>query len=234
MIPQNSLYHRSIQAFSRARTGFPVRWKSLFRNIGKAFCRLCVRNMLMSNGLRFCFISLCTCRCSVVRCLLHDSQSLDVIRIFLLIPPYYACLRFDSGTWDLSSLYIRFWNSLPLVLCCAVAVWIKNITCANAHLLQSAKNSLILNLSSYRKSCLLTCLPVLHTSSDMLPSSFLTLLHDGVRHIIDKDANLYVWLRHEILMKYDVVIWVKYNSDSSWKTSFVSVRVNIMALWKRQ
>lgn len=117
MIPQNSLYHRSIQAFSRARTGFPVRWKSLFRNIGKPFYRLCICNMLMSNGLRFCFISLCTCRCSVVRCLLHDSQSLDVIRIFLLIPPYCACLRFDSGTWDLSSLYIRFWNSLPLVLC---------------------------------------------------------------------------------------------------------------------
>lgn len=130
----------------------------------------------------------------------------------------------------ISDFEIRF-----LLFCvCAVAVWIKNITCANAHLLQSAKNSLILNLSSYRKSCLLTCLPVLHTSSDMLPSSFLTLLHDGVRHIIDKDANLYVWLRHEILMKYDVVIWVKYNSDSSWKTSFVSVRINIMALWKRQ
>ena len=54
----------------------------------------------------------------------------------------------------------------------------------------------------------------------MLPSSFLTLLHDGVRHIIDKDANLYVWLRHEILMKYDVVIWVKYNYDSKLKNKF--------------
>lgn len=183
MIPQNSLYHRSIQAFSRARTGFPVRWKSLFRNIGKPFYRLCVCNMLMSNGLRFCFISLCTCRCSVVRCLLHDSQSLDVIRIFLLIPPYCAC--FDlipvHGIYHLfiSDFEIRF-----LLFCvCAVAVWIKNITCANAHLLQSTKNSLILNLSSYRKNCLLTCLPVLHFSSDMLPPSFLPLLYDGVRHI---------------------------------------------------
>lgn len=79
----------------------------------------------------------------------------------------------------MSDFEIRF-----LLFCvCAVAVWIKNITCANAHLLQSAKNSLILNLSSYRKSCLLTCLPVLHFSSDMLPPSFLPLLHDGVRHI---------------------------------------------------
>lgn len=130
----------------------------------------------------------------------------------------------------MSDFEIRF-----LLFCvCVVAVWIKNITCANAHLLQSSKNSLILNLSAYRQSPLLTCLPVLHFSSDMLPPSFLTLLHDAVRHIIDKDANLYVWLWHEILMKYDVVIWVKYNYDSSWKTSFVSVRVNIMALWKRQ
>lgn len=232
MIPQNSLYHRSIQAFSRARTGFPVRWKSLFRNIGKAFCRLCVRNMLMSNGLRFCFISLCTCRCSVVFCTILSHLTLSAYSSLFHHIAHVCGLIPVHGIYHLfiSDFEIRF-----LLFCvCAVAVWIKNITCANAHLLQSAKNSLILNLSSYRKSCLLTCLPVLHTSSDMLPSSFLTLLHDGVRHIIDKDANLYVWLRHEILMKYDVVIWVKYNSDSSWKTSFVSVRINIMALWKRQ
>lgn len=117
IIPQNSLYHRSIQAFSRAWICFPVRWKSLFRNIGKPFCRLCVCNVLMFSGLCFRIICLCTYRCLVVRCLLHDSQSLDVIRIFLLIPPYYACLRFDSGTWELSSLYVWFWDSLPLVLC---------------------------------------------------------------------------------------------------------------------
>lgn len=117
MIAQNGLCHGSIEAFSRARTDFPMWWKSLFRNTWKPFYRLRACNMLMSSILCFCFISLCTCRCSVVRCLLHDSQSLDVIRIFLLIPPYCACLRFDSGTWELSSLYIWFWVSPSIVLC---------------------------------------------------------------------------------------------------------------------
>lgn len=183
MIPQNSLYHRSIQAFSRARTGFPVRWKSLFRNIWKPFYRLCVCNMLMSNGLRFCFISLCTCRCSVavVFCTILSHLTLSAYSSLFHHITDVCGLIPVHGIYHLfiSDFEIRF-----LLFCvCAVAVWIKNITCANAHLLQSAKNSLILNLSSYRKSCLLTCLPVLHFSSDMLPPSFLPLLYDGVRHI---------------------------------------------------
>lgn len=193
MIPQNSLYHRSIQAFSRARTGFPVRWKSLFRNIGKPFYRLCVCNMLMSNGLRFVSL-VCVhagVRLSVVFCTILSHLTLSAYSSLFHHITHVCGLIPVHGIYHLfiSDFEIRF-----LLFCvCAVAVWIKNITCANAHLLQSAKNSLILNLSSYRKSCLLTCLPVLRFSSDMLPPSFLPLLYDGVRHIPSTKTQTYMY-----------------------------------------
>lgn len=171
-------------------------------------------------------------RLSVVFCTILSHLTLSAYSSLFHYIAHVCDLIPVHGIYHLfiSDFEIRF-----LLFCvCAVAVWIKNITCANAHLLQSAKNSLILNLSSYRNVVF------------SLVCRFSTSLTICCRHLsfryctmvsaisIDKDANLYVWLRHEILMKYDVVIWVKYNYDSSWKTSFVSVRVNIMALWKRQ
>lgn len=120
-------------------------------------------------------------RLSVVFCTILSHLTLSAYSSLFYHIAHVCDLIPVHGIYHLfiSDFEIRF-----LLFCvCAVAVWIKNITCANAHLLQSAKNSLILNLSSYRKSCLLTCLPVLHFSSDMLPPSFLPLLYDGVRHI---------------------------------------------------
>ena len=102
------------------------------------------------------------------------------------IPPYSTILRMFAVWFRYMGFIISLYPILKFASSCFVFVpsqfESRTLPALMRIYYSPPKNSLILNLSSYRKSCLLTCLPVLHFSSDMLPPSFLPLLYDGVRH----------------------------------------------------
>lgn len=224
---QYRLFREPERTFLCDEKAFSVIHESLFADFVSAICWCPVYYVFASLVCVHAAVRLSAVFCTILSHLTLSAYSFlfhHIAHVCGLIPVHENYRLFISD----------FEFRLLLFCVCAVAVWTKNITCENAKWLQFFKTLKILIGSQDRQSSLLTCLPVLHFSSDMLPSSFLRLLHVGVRHISDKDANLYVWLRHEIQMKYDVLIRGKYNYDSSWNTSLVSVHVNIMALWNRQ